>query len=501
MKAGSAAVDAMMTVEPFTRLSESAKSRIADTIQTFNLDIGHRILRNDELPAYVYLIIRGEVRLLGEYENEGMITLAKRGTGQLFGWVSLLRGKSCETIQVSKDVKALGIPSQVFVEICKKEKEFCAYFNKTATIQESWEVLRLNLEQMAYSPVVKKRALLDAATKAQVETLEQEVGMNNKLDQKKRYLSSNKVDGFEIGDPIINLEEIKDRNKLNFPIRLITVDNNWKSKWSSKEIENEIDTSQKQMTDGDKEILNVRAKDLMELGIMEYEDVKIEDKYPIVKGNGITEESLAIVEMVCKKENLPIRKELARKYFEDQERRGKKLSIESLGYICEGLGCQSQIGVLKTQHMNSVDYPAIYVNNEGARILWEVRNGCIITSDPKKGIEEIPIENFSDEETIKLLLIKKSVGAATTKFGWSWFLPLVNKYKWALMLVFVATLLAQMMGLAIPLLLQQIIDKVLSQGNVSTLNVLGSLMIILALFQGLLTALNSLYLSIQTEWI
>ena len=44
------------------------------------------------------------------------------------------------------------------------------------------------------------------------------------------------------------------------------------------------------MTDGDKEILNVRAKDLMELGIMEYEDVKIEDKYPIVKGNGITEE-------------------------------------------------------------------------------------------------------------------------------------------------------------------------------------------------------------------
>ena len=91
-----------------------------------------------------------------------------------------------------------------------------------------------------------------------------------------------------------------------------------------------------------------------------------------------------------------------------------------------GLGCQSQIGVLKTQHMNSVDYPAIYVNNEGARILWEVRNGCIITSDPKKGIEEIPIENFSDEETIKLLLIKKSVGAATTKFGWSWFLPLVK---------------------------------------------------------------------------
>ena len=44
--------------------------------------------------------------------------------------------------------------------------------------------------------------------------------MNNKLDQKK-VLNSNKVDGFEIGEPIKNLEDIKERNKLNFPIRLI----------------------------------------------------------------------------------------------------------------------------------------------------------------------------------------------------------------------------------------------------------------------------------------
>ena len=59
-----------------------------------------------------------------------------------------------------------------------------------------------------------------------------------------------------------------------------------------------------------------------------------------------------------------------------------------------------------------------------------------------------------------------------------------------MLLVFGASLLAQMMGLAIPLLLQQIIDKVLSQGNVSTLNVLGGTMVVLALFQGLLTGLR-----------
>ena len=100
------------------------------------------------------------------------------------------------------------------------------------------------------------------------------------------------------------------------------------------------------------------------------------------------------------------------------------------------------------------------------------------------------VSEFDVEEPLNLLLIKRSVNASSARFGWSWFVPLVNKYKWALGLVFLATLLSQLMNLAIPLLLQQIIDKVLSQGNISTLNVLGGTMIILALFSGVLTGLR-----------
>ena len=51
--------------------------------------------------------------------------------------------------------------------------------------------------------------------------------------------------------------------------------------------------------------------------------------------------------------------------------------------------------------------------------------------------------------------------------------------------------------MAIPLIIQQIIDKVLSQGNLSSLNVLGSLMIVMALFQGILTALRT-YIFVDT---
>ena len=74
---------------------------------------------------------------------------------------------------------------------------------------------------------------------------------------------------------------------------------------------------------------------------------------------------------------------------------------------------------------------------------------------------------------------------------------LLAKYKKPLILVFVSSLLAQLFGLGIPLLIQQIIDKVLTQGNLSSLNVLGTVMIVLAIFQGCLTVLRT-YIFVDT---
>ena len=92
---------------------------------------------------------------------------------------------------------------------------------------------------------------------------------------------------------------------------------------------------------------------------------------------------------------------------------------------------------------------------------------------------------------IKFTLPRRTETTPTSRFGWSWFVPLLRKYKKSLVLVFIASLLSQLFGLGIPLLLQQIIDKVLSQGNLSSLNVLGTAMIIMALFQGVLQALRT----------
>ena len=100
-------------------------------------------------------------------------------------------------------------------------------------------------------------------------------------------------------------------------------------------------------------------------------------------------------------------------------------------------------------------------------------------------------------EELRFVLPRRIATTPTSRFGWNWFTPLLKKYKTALILVFISSLLAQLFGLAIPLLLQQIIDKVLTQGNLSSLNVLGTAMVVMALFQGILQALRT-YIFVDT---
>ena len=68
-------------------------------------------------------------------------------------------------------------------------------------------------------------------------------------------------------------------------------------------------------------------------------------------------------------------------------------------------------------------------------------------------------------------------------------------------LYIVNSFFVQLLGLFNPLLIQQIIDAVISQGNYSSLNVLGTLLIAMALAQALLGSLRTYLFSDTTNRI
>jgi ATP-binding cassette subfamily B protein len=63
--------------------------------------------------------------------------------------------------------------------------------------------------------------------------------------------------------------------------------------------------------------------------------------------------------------------------------------------------------------------------------------------------------------------------------------------------VFVASFFVQLFGLANPLMVQIIIDRVIVQNSVDTLQVLGVFLVVVAIFEALLTSLRT-YLFVDT---
>jgi ATP-binding cassette subfamily B protein len=99
---------------------------------------------------------------------------------------------------------------------------------------------------------------------------------------------------------------------------------------------------------------------------------------------------------------------------------------------------------------------------------------------------------------VELLLLRPLPKEEKEKFGFKWFLPAIRKHKRVLIEVFIASFFIQLLGLANPLLTQVIIDKVLVQNSLDTLNVLGVLFVLIAVATVGLTAIRT-YLFVDTS--
>ena len=238
---------------------------------------------------------------------------------------------------------------------------------------------------------------------------------------------------------------------------------------------------------------------LQQLGILESESIRNKDRFPVIKAKGTLQQAIAVCEMVALLQKVPFRRDLIQKILEDQFRRDKSLSLELLGGLTEALGLRTQLGSVNNKFIGSIEAPVILLVQDTPVVLFDIDPNHAIVGDPKTGLQEYTLVQFQAllEEKVRFALPRRVGSSPTSRFGWGWFTPLLSKYKRSLVLVFVASLLAQLFGLGIPLLIQQIIDKVLTQGNLSSLNVLGTVMIVLAVFQGFLLVLRT-YIFVDT---
>lgn len=86
---------------------------------------------------------------------------------------------------------------------------------------------------------------------------------------------------------------------------------------------------------------------------------------------------------------------------------------------------------------------------------------------------------------------KASYAGEIARFDFSWFIPAVVKYRKLLLEVLLISLVLQLIGLATPMFFQVVMDKVLVNHAMKTLNVIAIGLICATVFEGILTGLRT----------
>ncbi|MBR5913877.1 MAG: peptidase domain-containing ABC transporter [Selenomonadaceae bacterium] len=153
--------------------------------------------------------------------------------------------------------------------------------------------------------------------------------------------------------------------------------------------------------------------------------------------------------------------------------------------------------------LREIEYPAVAKMNDGAYIaIGSANDEVLLIIDPRQNKPvALPVKDFLESWSNEILVFSAAFSWTYFKkrFNVDWFLKVIGHYKRPLGEVLTASLFLQVMGIAMPLITQVVIDKVIGNSGYSTLMVIGVSMIIFFFMQSLLTFLKTYIMNHTTN--
>ena len=504
--------------DPFSSLPQPVQARLAESMQALKLRPGQKLYDFGDLPPGVALIANGQMRLLALDERNEPFTLRRLGPGDCAGDVSLLRGVTGQALAAAQPSQLWLLPQDAFFQVV----------TTSPTLQLA--LAQPNLEEVyavaAASPSPRtpsRQQLRDwASNQLEIAADEQQVLLLPPGDHQfgstwgPWLVSSSNVAGADPGEELLGPLKLSVKGRL--PARLLAKSSVTPPMEMPPIMVLSPDAGDQEAQEADAELLEPDWKESSSAIVaVERQQEALEDwygrlgddgSYPHLSGKGPVEASMAVLRMLARYFDLPFRKDVLRRILEDQLRRdesGQGIGLLQLAAIADLMGLRaSQLHVSDAQ-ISRLQLPAIAFSAKGPLVIWASdQTGQVLVSDPQEGQGPLAIQSLegrNEEGALPVLCIERAQQTPKKRFGLSWFLPALKQHKGVLIQVLVASFFVQLFGLLNPLLIQQIIDAVISQGNVSSLNVLGTLLVAMGLAQAVLSSLRTYLFSDTTNRI
>ena len=506
-------------VPQFNQLAPEAIAKIAPKLKPLRFGVGKVMIMREKMQGQVAIISEGEVRLLGYDPRTKMpTTLDKLKPGQIIGWVNLARGLPCETAMASTEVVCLALDNEDFLELLDEYPQLAAKYKLKPAKVEVFDLLGIQLEQQAqgdWELADLANRMADVAEAYYLPPGEHQLSSEVALPLKDPSLvwlvsGGGAIEEFPVGSRI---ELTRDRQTITVngdrPARLVSIP---KAYWfEGEEASTIIDSDAPLDLDSPGLVSNLdfdgvdfdEGDGLGEGGYTfesDEEPIATEKKeYPFFPGKTTLDSGIACFQMLSKYFGMPFRKEVIKRVLSEQLERTPNLSLPLCGAVSELMGLNPQLIDIPAQAITRLEGPCLVTWQDGLAIIYEFSETELVIAVPELGVRRYKPEDFIETwgDGGQVLLLKKTKETPQERFGLNWFLPALQKYKRVLIEVFVASFFVQLFQLANPLMIQVIIDKVISQNSPSTLGYLVFFLVVLNIFEALLTTLRT-YLFVDT---
>ena len=474
-------------------ISEKSQQAINESSRVLKYKIGQPMVINEVIPDDILIIIEGEARLLAS-QNGKIITAAKLSRGTFIGLSSILRANGSESVTASTETKVVALPTQLILDLYKNEKVFREDCQNTLYPSEALYLVNKLINESTRGDININAAFNTLFKNAKIENIEN--GQNIIVESDcKSFISSDNFENQKIGDLITKDFCASLRGPFNG--RLLKINNELYDEFI------QIEKTLAQTKNNNKALLDNKAvregPQTPKQTAIDVGQYSPKLKKEIIRGNGELRETLACLNMLANDLELPFRKDAIEKILRDETRGGKNTSIELCGALMAMLGVYSQKAELKSEFIFRLPTPSLIPFNGGFAVLKESKPNFALLASPKEGWIEIKESELQElfPENIEILIVEKSTTSPTKKFGLDWFLPSLKKYRGVLLQVLLASFIVQLFGLANPLLIQVIIDKVINQRSLETLQILGVALVVVTILGGVIGSLRT-YLFTET---
>jgi ATP-binding cassette subfamily B protein len=454
-------------------------------------------------------LFEGQARLLAyDPATDLPVTLKRLEPGELIGWASLVRRVACETAIASTESICLTLPATEFFTLLDREPTIAQSFYTRPALIEVFELLAIELQRRPDREFILKAAEVKDLRELTLKVLPQTLitqrpsacGSTIELLHPNHLwlVSCSEAADLEVGDRVDFDQSLpaKAIRLLGLPAALLS--------------------PSKQIPNGTTAAAQIPAPEIPyapdEVPELELPERKADrSQYPFVRGSGELQAALACFQMLTRHLQMPFRRDVVQRVLLSQQQRTGSLSLMHCGAVAELIGLQAQLVNVPVSAIGRLQAPALIQWHDRFALLYEITPRAIVMAVPEVGmvrkqpaalaselLPEVPSDGEPDASTaVPVLLLQPTRDTPQRKFGLSWFLPSLLKYRYVLVEVFIASFFVQLFGLANPLVTQTIIDKVLVQNSPDTLQVLGIFLVVIALFEAILTSLRT-YLFVDT---